>query len=226
MAKISDIPLINRPRERALRYGVNILNDTELLALILSTGIKGKSVLEISSDILTQYHSLNHLSKENLTGLMKIDGIDKIKAIHLLAIFELHNRLLRNEYSPLITYSSPSDIYLRYQYLSNLDKENLILIILNNQKRIIKEINLSKGNKNKVVISYSDILKELLIADGKSFILLHNHPSENYYPSMEDILVTSKIKNEIKRFGINLIDHIIITNKGYFSFLENGKLDR
>ncbi len=224
MAKISDIPLASRPRERALRYGVGILNDTELLALILSNGIKGKSVLEISSDILSKYQNLYHLSKENLLGLMKIDGIDEIKAIHLLAVFELHNRLSRNEYSPLITYSSPSDIFVRYQYLSRLDNENLILIILNNQKRIIKEINLSKGNKSNIIISYSDILKELLIANGKCFILLHNHPSETYYPSMEDIVVTSKIKNETKRFGIVMLDHIIITTKGYFSFTEKEKM--
>lgn len=220
MAKISDIPLNNRPRERALRYGVDVLNDTELLALILSSGIKGKSVLEISSDILSKYQNISTLSKENLTGLLKIDGINKIKAIHLLAIFELHNRLIRNEYSPLDIYKSPNEIYKRYRYLSTLDKENLILIILNNTKKIIKEINLSKGSKSHIVISYSDILKELLVAGGKHFIIIHNHPSNEYYPSAEDIITTSKIKSETKRFGITMIDHIIITSNGYFSFQE------
>ncbi len=224
MGRISDIPISNRPRERALRFGVKLLSDNELIALIIGSGIKGKSVLEISNDIFNSYKNLSNLSKDNLKGLMNNEGIDEIKAITLLAVFEIHERLLKNEYALPDLVNTPSEVLNRYKYLNDTNKENLIILMLNYHRKIIKEVNLTSGKRNKIDISFTDILKELLIADAKCFILIHNHPSETYFPSQEDIFTTIKLREESKHFDITLLDHIIITNEGYFSFVESGKI--
>lgn len=226
MGTIRDLPTLDRPREKALRYGIDELSDAELIALIIGSGYHGENVNEVANKLLSTYNGLKGLSLASIPDMSKLKGIKTNKALLLAAIFEIHKRLnvksIENEESQFID----SD-YLYQKYSSRLENANqevLILVLVNKRRNIIREATLYKGTENDVIFSYKEMWRELFIHNAYGFYLIHNHPNNLANPSKKDILFTGEIIRESRRIRIPLIDHLIIGDDGYYSFEKNKKI--
>lgn len=214
--RISDIPINLRPREKALQYGIEELSDQELLALIVGSGTKGHSAIDIASDLLqTHVNSLELLSSTNYQSLLGYLGLKKSIALRLLATFEFHKRLISNKYQNLVKIESVEDVYFRYKFMEDFEQEVLIILMLDLKHRIIKEKTLYKGTFDTFTIDVRQIIQELILAKAKYFYLLHNHPDEEASPSEDDIIATKVVEKSAKNLGVNLENHLIIFKGGY-----------
>ena len=214
--RISDIPINLRPREKALQYGIEELSDQELVALIIGSGTKGHSAIDIASDLLqTHVNSLELLSSTNYQSLLGYLGLKKSIALRLLATFEFHKRLISNKYQNLVKIESVEDVYFRYKFMENFEQEVLIILMLDLKHRIIKEKTLYKGTFDTFTIDVRQIIQELILAKAKYFYLLHNHPDEEVSASEDDIIATKVVEKSAKNLGINLENHLIIFKGGY-----------
>ena len=220
---ITDLPNLDKPREKAIHSGIESLSDTELLAILIRTGTKSYSALDLAHIIQKQLGSIygNTLSMERL---MQIKGLGQTKAITILSALELGKRVLKNE-TLNQKINNAKDIYNYFKYyFYNKKQEQLMVAFLDNNKRIISYKKLYIGTINIININQKDIFKEAFLHSSSNIILIHNHPNNCIYPSKEDLNTTRKIKELGHLLDINLIDHIIITNNNYYSFLENGDI--
>ena len=216
--KIKELPKELRPREKALHFGVESLSDEELLTLIIGSGVKGCSAIDISRDLLSSYLTLPSLANTSLSSLEEHFGLSKNIALRLIATFEFHNRLNSPEYQHSYAVKDAEDIYTRYRYLESYSQEILAIAMLNRKRMIIKEKILYRGTDESIQASPKEICSELIMAKCSSFILIHNHPDGKKEPSEKDIYITEIIKNMTEPLGIKLFDHIIIYQGGYYSF--------
>lgn len=206
--------------------GPQNLTDAELLAILLRTGTKGKSVLSIAQEIINKEVNLTVLASKSLDSLTKIPGIGKDKAATLLAAFELSRRI--QSQSKLFSnkkISSPKEIAeIFIPLLRDELKEKFIVVCLNSANRIIKQETISIGNLNSSVVHPREIFKVAIDSSAANIILIHNHPSGNPDPSNEDISITKKIAESGKILDIPVFDHIIIAGNTYTSFVEKRLL--
>lgn len=222
---IKEIPKFDRPREKAIRDGITTLSDCELLAIIISSGIRGRSAIEIGEELLKQAHSLEGLKNKNLLFLLTIRGLDESKALSLLSCFEIMNRIAMNKAREAIYYSEPKAVVKIFRpYFKNNCRENVMIITMNDQLKIISQKILYVGTSNCSTFSSTEILTEVIANSGKKFVIIHNHPSDNPYPSGEDLTMTSIVKKEGRILGLILHDHIILSDDSYFSFREKHLL--
>ncbi|MCG6913101.1 DNA repair protein RadC [bacterium BMS3Abin03] len=206
--------------------GPQNLTDAELLAILLRTGTKGKSVLSISQEIIKKEANLSVLASKSLESLMNIPGIGKDKAATLLAAFELSRRI--QSQSKLFSnkkITSPRDVAeIFIPLLRDEVKEKFIVVCLNTANRIIKQEIISIGNLNSSVVHPREIFKVAIDTSAANIILIHNHPSGNPDPSNEDITITKKIVESGKIMDIPVFDHIIVAGSTYTSFVERRLL--
>ena len=225
MANIKELPICDRPREKALRYGINSLSDSELLSLLLNKGYRGFNILEMSTTLLSKYGGLVGLLNVPVSELKKNKGIKNVGALKIAIIGEFYKRVSEKKNSIQDVKIDSTYLYNKYKdRFCNAEQEFMILIILNRKKAIIYETILYKGSRSFLKYSFADIYKELAKFDGHSFYLIHNHPSGDCSPSEEDILSTLEIKEESRRSHIHLIDHLIIGDNCYYSFRKNEKI--
>ena len=223
MGKIKDLAIIDKPREKAKRFGIESLKDEELLALIISSGTVGHSSLDIARDLLKESPYLSDLLNKSAEYFMSFKGLKMAKVTKLLAALEIAKRI--NERQRLI-YEEISEVnseslYQRYSLsLNSLNQEVLVIIILNKNKRIIFEKTLYQGDDHNLAINSRDILRLLIANNGYFFYLIHNHPNDTCYPSELDIKFTKKIKEKAQRISAILLDHLIIYKGGYYSFFN------
>ena len=216
----------DRPREKLFTKGATILSDSELLAILISTGSKNKSAVEIAKEVLQLgKNNLNELGKLSVNDLMTIKGIGEAKAITLAAALELGRR--RQATASLIKTNirSSNDIaeYLKAT-LKDYAYEVFAVIFLNRANKINHFEIISKGGIIGTVADPRIILKKALEEDATAIILCHNHPSGNLRPSKADEELTLKIKEAAKYFDIRIMDHIIVSEDGYYSFADEGIL--
>uniref|UniRef100_A0A832G7W1 JAB domain-containing protein n=1 Tax=Ignavibacterium album TaxID=591197 RepID=A0A832G7W1_9BACT len=220
--KVKDLPFDDRPREKLILRGPQSLSDAELLAILLRTGTKGKSVLTIAQEMIKQEGNLAVLSSKSHSALTKTNGIGRDKAATLVAAFELAKRILHQQkwiFDKKIT--SPSDVAEIYiPLLKNETKEQFWVLCLNNSNKIIKQETISIGNLNSSVVHQREVFKVAIDNNAASLILMHNHPSGNTEPSNEDIVITRKLVEAGKIMDIPIFDHIIIAGNNYTSFVE------
>jgi DNA repair protein RadC len=218
--RILDLSPLERPREKALAYGVKQLGNQELLALMIGSGIPGLSALAIAQGLLVRYGSLVALMRIPLHEWIAIPGIQRTKAIQLLGMFELFQRLEKHDLGT-IRLNDPLVVFRHYRLrLGSLTQEQLIIIKLNHQHHYTGETLFRLGSQASLQLDVRDLFVDLLKTDTKKFLLLHNHPSGELTPSQEDITTTIHIKQEAKKLGFILIDHLIITLHGYFSMKQ------
>ena len=218
---IKELPKLERPREKALLYGLEKLSNVELIAILIGSGTKDRSALDISYELLDTYKGIFNLSNAPFLDLTKTKGISKITAIKLGAVFEIYKRISQSEYQETNITISQNYIYTKYSKIIQGDTQEILgVIILNGNKKVIREKLLYKGTKVELSASYLEIFKEVLIADGKYFYIFHNHPEGNPYPSDKDIIFTSGLIKEAIKLKIKMIDHIIIGKNSYFSFID------
>lgn len=225
MGNLKELPKIDRPREKALRYGINTLSDTELLALLLNTGYKDKNIIELSSSLLTKYGGIVGLLTVPIMELKKNKGIKDVGALKISLIGEFYRRIFERKNDSENVVINDEYLYNKYKLsLESSNQEQLILIILNRKKRIIFETTLYKGLSNSIHYDFNDIYKQLAKFEGKYFYLIHNHPSGDSSPSEEDINATIEIMAESKRMRFYLLDHLIIGDGEYYSFKKMKKI--
>lgn len=226
MNRIKDIPSDDRPREKLTLRGPQSLTDAELIAILLRTGMKGKSVVSVAQDIITKEGNLAKLASRSLSDLRKHSGVGKDKAATLLAAFEISRRVLSQEkWMSERKITSPEDIAnIFIPLLRDEVKEQFVVVCLNSANKIIRYEVISVGNLNSSVVHPREIFKSAIEYSAASIILLHNHPSGNPEPSNEDITITKKIVEAGKLMDIPVFDHIIIAGKNYTSFVEKRLL--
>lgn len=219
---VKDLPIDDRPREKLLLRGSQSLSDAELIAILLRTGKKGKSVLEISREIISSEGNLAMLATRTLDSLQKVDGIGKDKAATLAAAFELSRRILSQpKWFSNRKITSPQDVAEIFIPILRDDiKEKFIVVCLNSANKVIKYETISVGNLNSSVVHPREIFKVAVDNSSASIILIHNHPSGNPEPSNEDIRITKKIVESGKLLDIPVFDHLIIAGETYTSFVE------
>src|SRR5687768_3826023 len=216
----------DRPREKLFTKGPLALSDSELLAILINTGNKNKSAVELAKDVMSLgKNNLNELGKLSVNDLMKIKGIGEAKAITIAAALELGRR--RQASSSLVKsgIKSSNDIaeYLKIT-LKDYQLEVFAVVFLNRANKINHFEIISKGGMTGTVADPRVILKKALEKDATSIVLCHNHPSGNLQPSKADEELTLKIKEAAKYFDIRVMDHIIVSEDGYYSFADEGIL--
>lgn len=219
---IKDIIKSERPRERLLQVGEKALSNEELLSIILKTGTKNISVKDLSREILNEIKEIESLKDITYNKLIKIKGIGNVKAIELLASLELGRRVYHNNIKQKIKLNNTTLIFDTFKDIFiNEMQENFYAIYLNTKMELISYKLLFKGTINTSVVHPREIYKYAFLESAHSIIVLHNHPSNNTFPSKEDIELTNKLFEIGAIMGIPLLDHIIIGKDNYYSFYEN-----
>jgi DNA repair protein RadC len=220
--RIHDIPEAERPVERLVRNGPESLSNAELLGIILRTGTKEENVVNLCSRILSEYN-IKQLSLANISRLMEIHGIGKVKAAQITAVFELSRRLETFAEEPKKKISSPKDVYsLMYPRMREQKKEKFIMLYLDTKNQVLKEEVVSIGSLNSSIVHPREVFKSALMESSASVIMIHNHPSGDPSPSKEDVMVTQKMVEGGKLLGIEVLDHIIIGDGRYISLKDEG----
>ncbi len=225
MGKIIELPKLERPREKALYYGIEKLSDYELLALLIGSGCKDNSAIDIAYAMLRDSNGLASLVNKPFSDLLSYKGMGKNKAIKIEAAFEIARRfqsLKKGEVEKVLDGRVIYEKMKTSMLFKNSIQEHLYLIILDKQKNIIHQVNLYKGNENSVNYSSLQIIKEVLLHNGHFFYIVHNHPSGILEPSQDDIFFTINLINESRKMKITMLDHLIISENGYYSFLEQS----
>ncbi|MGE5399908.1 MAG: RadC family protein [Ignavibacteriales bacterium] len=222
MLKVKDLPLDDRPREKLILRGSQSLSDAELLAILLRTGTKGKSVIQLSQELLNRYGNLAVLATVSVSALKQDKGIGNDKAATMAALFEISRRVIsQNKIFSIKKITSPKDVAdIFIPILRDEVKERFIVLCLNSANKIIKYEVISIGNLNSSVVHPREIFKVAIENNSANIILMHNHPSGNPEPSHEDISITKRLVEAGKLMDIQVFDHIIIAGDSFCSFTE------
>ena len=219
---LREVPTFEQPREKALKYGIKSLSNSELLAIILRTGTKDKNVLKLSHDLLNNLSSLHDLLEISIPELTAFDGIGITKAITLLASIELGNRIV-SESNNTKTIINAEDVYNTMKSkVQGLKEEVLYGIYLNSKSKIVAIKELTKGNLNSTIIDGKLVFKWAYKLSTPAIILVHNHPSGDPHPSIQDLKYTEIIIKQASIAGFVILDHIII-GTDYYSMKKNEK---
>lgn len=223
---IKEWEIEERPREKMLLKGEKALTDAELLAILIGTGTRDKSAIDLAKELLTQANNdLNHLARTGMKAMMKIKGIGPAKAITLAAALELGRRkLINTALEQKFIKNSQEAANLLAPLLSDLPHEAFYVIYLSTNGKIIHHEQISSGGLAATIVEPRLIIRKALNWYAASLIVAHNHPSGNLTPSHADKKITSKLKQAADLFDIRLNDHLIITNNGYLSFADEGFL--
>lgn len=216
----------DRPREKLLIKGRHVLTDAELIAILIGSGTKKESAVELSKRILAHFgNNLNELAKLSVYDLVKFKGIGEAKAISIVAALELGRRRRESEPGKRERITSSRDIFqfMNAQFL-DLPHEEFHVLLLNRSNAVIRKEFVSRGGVSGTVVDPKIIFKIALDNLASSIILCHNHPSGNLRPSEQDISLTKKIKEAGLLLEMPILDHLIITDTGYFSFADEGMM--
>lgn len=223
---MKNLPKDNLPRERLIKYGVDRLTDDDLIAILIRTGTKNKSCKMLAMEILSKYKDIHDLKNMTVNRLSSINGLGKVKSLTLLAALELGRRVYEDsDVTPSLSILSSEDAYTYFsKYIKYSKQENLLVIYLDNQKKYITHKIVFKGTINMSVIHPREIYKEALLEDASNIIIMHNHPSGDLNPSKSDDESTYNIASTGSIMGIPMLDHLIVSTKGYYSYMEKGRL--
>lgn len=224
--KIKDWPENERPRERLMNYGAEALSDSELLGIILRTGNEKNSAMDLARFLLSQYGGLRGLDKEPTSNLCKIKGIGIAKATQIKSALELAKRLAQQKSTIKEKIHSSEDVYhfIRLR-MRDLGREEFRVLFLTTRNEIIAEKLLFEGSLAESIVSPREIILMSLQLSAANIILIHNHPSGNPQPSLEDKKITEKICKACLYADILVLDHIIIGKDSYYSFADEGLLE-
>lgn len=222
---MKELHVTEKPYEKCLTHGAEVLSDTELLAVILRTGARGRSALNLSREILNTApgeKGLLGLYQISLMDLMKIHGVGKVKAVQIKCILELSKRIAKKRVKDTLMFNDPAAIAAYYmEDMRHSDQEMMQIMMLNTKNRVLGEQTISKGTVNASLISPREIFLQALHYHAVSIVLVHNHPSGDPTPSRDDITITERIREAGEILGIELLDHIIIGDRRYVSFRES-----
>jgi DNA repair protein RadC len=216
----------DRPREKLLTHGATYLSDSELIAILLHHGTKQKTAVDLAKEIMSLgKNNLNELGKLSVKELTRVKGIGDAKAIALVAALEIGRRRQAGRYlqKPVVSTSRDLASYLQALFRDH-NREVFAVAFLNQSNKINHIETVSKGGITGTIADPRVILKKALEENAVSLVLCHNHPSGSLKPSRQDEEITKKIKEAAKYFDIKVLDHIIVSDSGYFSFADEGIL--
>lgn len=223
---IKDVPIDSRPRERLIKYGVDSLSNVELLSIIIKSGMKNKSSFELASEILNRLESLDKIKEFQAATLLDVKGVGIAKACEIIASIELGRRIyLTDEKREKIKLVSSKEVYksMKY-YLNNKKQECFYCIYVNNKNQILERKMLFMGTVNKSIVHPREVFKYAHLSSASGIICVHNHPSGDVNPSIEDIELTKALIDIGKIQAIPILDHVIIGNDCYYSMADNLEL--
>lgn len=224
-AMIRDLPVGERPRERLRHYGPQSLNNADLLAILLRTGMQGENVIAMAHRLIATFKGLDGLGKASFTELTDEKGVSEAKACQLLAALELGRRAvsLAREDKPLINH--PRDIYdLLGAEMSGLDQEHIKVVLLNTRNEVMSVHDIYKGNVHTAIIRVAEVLRPAIRENAPALVVVHNHPTGDPEPSAQDVSMTVDVRQAAELLDIELVDHVIIGKGGRFSSLKEHNL--
>ena len=220
---IRDLPHGERPRERLRELGPGHLSNPELIAILLRTGVKGESVLNLSTRLLVQFGGLAGMARVTYGELCSVNGISDAKACQLLSALELGRRLVSLHPEGRALVQSPQDVFnLLGAELGFLDQEHLRVVLLNTKNEVLGIQGVYVGNVNSSSIRVAEVMRPAIRENCPSVVIVHNHPSGDPTPSPEDILITRQIRSGAEMMDIELLDHVIIGGQGFVSLKDKG----
>ena len=216
----------DKPREKLMLKGKNALSDAELIAILIGSGSRNETAVDLSKRMLASVsQNLNALGKLSLSQLMQFKGIGEAKAITIIAALELGRRRRVEETVELVKITSSKVIFdVMQPIIGELPHEEFWIVYLNNSNKVISKTQLSKGGITGTVVDLRLVFKMALEYGATSIVLCHNHPSGSLKPSDADIQITQKLKRAGESLEIAILDHVIVTETSYFSFVDQGIL--
>ena len=226
---INKWPEDDRPREKLLKHGSKQLTNGELLAILLRTGVKTntnkKSALDLAKELILCFKNLNNLMDLSVPELASIKGIGVAKAAQIIASFELGRRAMSEKNGNNTCFRCSEDIANYYiPLLKDLKREQFRVMLLNIKNRIIKDVMVSQGSLTSSIVHPREVLKIAIRNSAASVIFIHNHPSGDPEPSIDDIEITKRLCKSCGIVGINVLDHIIVGSDTFYSFKMNNML--
>lgn len=215
----------DRPREKLMRLGAEALSDAELLAILVGSGSTKETAVELMKRVLSECdNNLNTLGKMTVGELCKYNGIGEAKAITIIAACELGKRRQHEKVKERKKISNSQDIYeYMHPMMQDLNTEEAWVLLMNQNFKLIKSARISRGGITETSVDVRIIIKEAVLANATVIALCHNHPSGNIEPSAEDNRITEKVRMACKTMRLHFLDHVIVTDGGYYSFHDNGR---
>ncbi len=226
--RLKELPEAERPRERLLEYGVSSLANDELLSILFNTGKKGKSVKELSLEVLQYCGNITNLQNITKEQLLAIEGVGLAKALKLLSAIELGKRIfLKVEEKNKVQIHHSLDIYryVKYWFVGK-EQEYFYCLYLNNRNEVIERKLLFMGTINRSLVHPREVFKNAYLCSASSIVCVHNHPSGDVRPSREDIRLTEALVKIGDLNAIPVIDHVIVGEESYYSFCDEKMLNR
>lgn len=222
---MKDVPNEDRPRERLIREGAAVLSNQELLAIILRSGTRNESVLQLSGRLVSHFEGLDLLRDASVEELKKVRGIGSAKAVQLLASFEIGRRMAQLRHDTRYTIRSPEDgANFVMEEMRILKQEHFVALFLNTKNQVLHKTTIFIGSLNASIVHPREVFKEAVRRSAAALICFHNHPSGDPSPSREDIEVTKRLASCGKILGVDVLDHIVIGDKKFVSLKQKGMM--
>ncbi len=212
----------DRPREKLIQKGRAVLSDAELIAILIGSGSRNESAVELSKRILaSSNYNLNELGKLSINQLMKFKGIGEAKAVTITAALEIGRRRRSEKEQRITKITSSKSVYeLLQPKIGELEHEEFWIVYLNNSNKVLQMAQLSKGGITGTLVDIRLVMRQALDLGAVALVLAHNHPSGTLKPSKADRQITEKLKSAAQVLDISVLDHLIITHKEYYSFAD------
>jgi DNA repair protein RadC len=223
--RISDISVEERPREKMAAHGASVLSDSELIAILLRTGIQGENAVELGKRLLLEFGGIRGIHQTSLDEFRQAKGIGLAKASQIKAAIELGRRLnsMEGEERPVI--STPGDVVDLVQYeMLGFPQEHLWVLLLNTKNQVFRVEKIYKGTLNSSTVRIAELFRPAITRNAAAIVLVHNHPSGDPTPSSEDVRLTRSVVQSGKLLDIEVLDHIIIGGAGNYASLKQKKL--
>lgn len=225
---IKQLPEMERPYEKIMLYGAEKLSDAELLSIIVKTGTKDKTAIELIYELMNHFDyeevGLSFLNDVSINEIQKIKGLGKIKAIQLVTVAEIAKRMTKPTSALKYKINSPEDVaMLLMEDMRHLKQEHFVTVLLDSKNIVMRVITNTIGGLNSTLIQPREVFKEPVKLSSSKIVLAHNHPSGNPFPSERDIEFSKRMDEAGKLFGIEVVDHIIIGNGVYASLKKMNK---
>lgn len=223
--KIRDWPENERPREKLLRSGPDVLSDAELIAIFIGSGTGGITAVDVAKRLMIEHQDLQGLAAANSQELLRMQGIGPARGASILAAFEIGRRVESRNRGVRQRFESPEAVYRAFApLLRDLKREIFKVLLLDSGNRLIRDVTISEGTLNASLVHPREVFKSAIDFLAGGIILLHNHPSGESRPSQEDNKITRQLVDSGKLLGIPVLDHIIVASDRYFSFAEENLL--
>ena len=221
-ARMVDLPLHTRPREKLLSLGPGALAERELLAIILRTGTNKVSALGLAEELLAFFGGLEGLAQASFEELVQVSGVGPAKAAQIMAALELGRRAQTTKVRPGVQILSSQDVARFMAEMVDFDREHFRILLLNTKNRVMSIQTVSIGSLASAIVHPRELFKEAIRRSAAALILVHNHPSGDPAPSREDIRLTGRLVEAGKLLGIEILDHVIVGRNRYCSMREEG----